>query len=297
MSGKTVSLGAPYRWLGESFAICRAHPRVIFGAAALLMAVALLPSVLQLLLETALRPSMAVRWVLQAVFSIMALIVFPPIVGGFYRITHALHEGRPANAFDLFAVFQDGAAALRLIVTNLIFVVISIVVLLGLALAFGGQPLLDFIRAMGELQPGATSLPPFPDGLMALMSMLMILGLVIMTAQGLATANVALSATPLLAATGVGFGAALRNIAAFLLFYIPLAVISFVVAMILVLVVALLAGMLSVVNPMLAAALIAPVSLVLVLLLYALMFTFYYHAWRDTLGPGAAIENDHHLIA
>ena len=99
--------------------MCRAHPRIVFGAASLLMVVALLPSLLQLLLAAALQPSATARLVLQALFSVVSLIVFPPLVGGFYRLAHALHQGRPASPLDLFAMFRDTGAARQLIVTNL----------------------------------------------------------------------------------------------------------------------------------------------------------------------------------
>lgn len=297
MTVKTISLGAPYRWLGAAFATCRAHPRVLLGAASLLLVVALLPTLVQVLLEAALRPSPAARAVIQALFTILALILFPPVVGGFYRIVHALHEGRPAHAFELFAVFQDGAATRRLITANLVFVLVSIVVIVGLAFGFGGQELLDFLRTMATLKPGATALPPLPPGLLPLICVLLILALVIMTAQGLATAQVALSERMPLPAVGDGFKVALRNIGALLLFYVPVAVLGFIVAMVFVLVAALLGAMLSVASPVLAAVLIAPLTLVLVLVFYGLMFTFFYHAWRDTLGSAASSVQPGHQIA
>jgi hypothetical protein len=297
MTARKISLGAPYRWLGEAFAMCRAQPRIVFGAASLLMMVALLPSLLQLLLEAALQPSATARLVLQALFSVASLIVFPPLVGGFYRLVHALHQGRPASPLDLFAMFRDTGAARQLIFANLSFILISIVLLVGPALAFGGEDLLGFLRAMATLQPGATALPPFPDGLMSLMAVLLIVALVIMTAQGLATAQIAVTGTPPFAAIGAGFGVALRNVGAFLLFYLPLAVLALVVALVFILVAVLVGAMLSVISPMLAAVLVAPLSLLLVLLAYALMFTFFYHAWRDTLGSDEITQDDHQIVA
>ena len=35
MSSRHISLGTPYRWLGEAFAMFRAHTGVLFGAALL----------------------------------------------------------------------------------------------------------------------------------------------------------------------------------------------------------------------------------------------------------------------
>lgn len=297
MTMRTISLGTPYRWLAEAFATCCAHPRTLFGAASLLLVVALLPTLLQLLVEAALQPSEGVRAVIQVLFSIIALILFPPVIGGFYRIVHALHEGRQANVFELFAVFQDGATTRRLIATNLVFVLVSILLIVGMAFAFGGQELLDFLRTVATLKPGATELPPLPSGLLPLLSAILIVALVLMTAQGLATTQVALSDRLPLPAVGDGFKLALRNIGALLLFYLPVAVIGFIVAMVVVLVAALIGAMLTVVSPVLATLIIAPMTLVLVLVLYALMFTFFYHAWRDTLGAASSIPSEHQIAA
>lgn len=295
MTVNTVSLGSPFRWLAEAFAMCRAHTRVLFGAASMLLFVAALPSVAQMLVEAALQPSAGTRGLIQAVFTLIALLAFPPVVGGFYRLVHALHEGRPAHARDLFALFQDGPAAIRLIVTNLIFVAVSLLVIVGLAAVVGGEELFEFLRAAAVLKPGATELPPVPDGMLILISVLSILGLVIMTAQGLATAEVAVTGRAPLAAAAAGFKLALRNLGTLLLFYLPVAVIAFIVFMILALVAALVGGMLSLVSPALAAVLLLPLALLFVLVVYALMFTFFYHAWRDTLGAGGEAPPEHQI--
>ena len=53
MSSQSFGPVAPWRWLQQATALLRAHPRVITGATALLLAVALVPSVVQLALATA----------------------------------------------------------------------------------------------------------------------------------------------------------------------------------------------------------------------------------------------------
>jgi hypothetical protein len=297
MTVNTVSLGTPYRWLGEAFAACRAHTRVLLGAASLLVLVSLLPSLLQLLIEAALQPSLPARLVLQAVFLLIGLVLLPPVTGGFYRLLHALDQGQAATPGDVFAVFRDGATARRLIVTNLLFVLATIVVVVGLALAFGGTALVDYLRALSALQPGATTLPAFPSGLFSLLSVLAILAMVITTAQQLAAVQVALSERTPLAAAGDGLLVALRNIGAWLLFYLPLAVLGFVAMVVVALVVGLVGVMLSAVSPTMAGIVLVPVFLLLMLVMYALLFSFYYRAWRDTLGAGTLPATSDHQIA
>jgi len=128
-----------------------------------------------------------------------------------------------------------------------------------------------------------------------LISVLMIVALLIMTAQGLATAEVAVTGRSPLAAAAAGFKLALRNLGTLLLFYLPVAVIAFVGFMILALVAALVGGMLSLASPLLAALVLVPLGMLFVLVLYALMFTFFYHAWRDTLGAGVAAPPEHQI--
>ncbi|MFA6985546.1 MAG: hypothetical protein WC213_05025, partial [Arenimonas sp.] len=91
------------------------------------------------------------------------------------------------------------------------------------------------------------------------------------------------------------FKLALRNLGTLLLFYLPVAVIAFVGFMILALVAALVGGMLSLGSPLLAALVLVPLGMLFVLVLYALMFTFFYHAWRDTLGAGVAVPPEHQI--
>jgi len=286
MTDNNVGPGTPFRWLAEAFALCRAHPRVMVGAASLLMVAALLPTVAQGLLESALKPSGTTQLVLQAVFTILSLVVFPPMVGGFYRLAHALHAGRSVAPFELLSIFQDSRTTIALIITNLIFVGLTLSVVAGLGYAFGGSELLEFLRAAALVKPGATDVPPVPDGVFALISIIMVLLLVIVTAQGLATAEVAVGGRTPLQAVGAGFKLSMRHLAVFLLFYIPVAVIGFIVFMIFALVAVLIGAMLSVISPVLATALILPVVLITVLVVYGLMFTFFYLAWRDLLGGG-----------
>lgn len=298
MSINTVSLAAPYRWLAEAFALCRAHARVVFGAASLLMVFALLPTLLQLLLEAALQPSLTVRLGIQILFSVIGLFLLPPVIGGFYRVLHALSEGRQARAMDVLAVFADAPTARRLIATNLIFILVTVLVVAALGLILDGKGLLNFFVTLAARVPGSHELPPpLPPGALPLLSTLMIVFLVISTAQTVASAQVALSTRAPWSAFGDGLQVALRNIGAFLLFYLPVAVIGFVVMLIVGLIAGLLAMLFALVSKVLALLVLVPLVFVLMLLLYALMLGFYYRAWRDTLGGDsiAPVEPQHQI--
>ena len=88
-----------------------------------------------------------------------------------------------------------------------------------------------------------------------------------------------------LAATGDGFRVALRHAGAFVLFYVPVALLALLGFMAFALVAVLIGAVLSLVSPMLSYLLIVPVAVAVGLAYYAIVFAFFYHAWRDTLAP------------
>src|SRR6187402_1565324 len=107
---------APWRWLQQSTALLRTHPRALGGATALLLAVALVPSLVQVALAGA-APQLA-----QLLAVLLSLLLYPPAVAGFYRVVHALVQGTPVLPSALFAAFGDAPALRRMVIANLLFV-------------------------------------------------------------------------------------------------------------------------------------------------------------------------------
>lgn len=285
MSKVKVTLGTPYRWLGEAFALCRAHPGTFLGAASVMLIVSLLPALLQRLAATFLPNSLFVQGLIYVVFS---LLVLPPIVGGFYRIAQATHRGQPVSSRDVFAVLSDGPAMRRLIGTNLVFFFLLITFVLMPVVALGGEKLTAFLHALVSLQPGATQLPTMPEGLAPLLIGATLVAILINTAKALAMVQTSLTGATPLAATGAGFQVALRNVGAFLLFYLPVAALAFIGFMVFALVAVLVGAVLSLVNPLLGYLLVMPVAVLVGLAYYAVAFAFFYNAWRQTLADDAS---------
>ena len=200
---------------------------------------------------------------------------------GYYRIVHALAQGQPMQPSALFAAFGDAATLRRMVVANLLFVSGSLALVAALAWAFGGEALLQFLRELSALQPGAKQLPPLPPGVLPLVVVLMLFGAALVSVQGLAFAELALGRRPPLAAIAAALRTTARNFGALLLFYVPVAVLGFLIFMLVALVAVLLGTLLSLLSPSLAPVLVLALSLLLVLAMYALLFTFFYFAWRE----------------
>ena len=283
MEKPPVTFSTPYRWLSEALAMCRQHPAAFMGASSVLLVLGLLPTILQRVAASILPQTLVLQVLVYVLFSMLLL---PPIVGGFYRLTHSARLGKPVTMWDLFPILSDGPAARRLVGTNLIFFFLLLALVVAPVVALGGKELTAFMAALAALQPGATKLPTMPSGLAPLLVAAALVTLVINTAKELAMAQASLGDRSPLAATADGFKVALRHAATFLLFYLPVAALAFLGFLAFALVAVLIGAVLSLISPMLTYLLIVPVAVVVGLAYYALVFAFFYSAWRDTLAEG-----------
>jgi len=269
---------APWRWLQQATALLRAQPRIIGGATALLMAVALAPSVVQLALNAA-SPALA-----QVLALLLSLLIYPPAVAGYYRVLHAVAQGQQPLPSAVFSVFSDGVAVRRMVIANLIFICAALLILTLMGWAFGGEELMAWFQQVTALQPGAKSVPALPGGALPLVVAVLLLGAALVSAQGLAYAELALGVRPPLPAIGAALRLIARHFGLLLLFYVPAAVMGFLAFMLVALVAVLVGTMLAVVSAALPSLLILLMSLLLAMAMYALMFAFFYFAWRELLG-------------
>jgi len=293
MPSKTISLGAPFGWLADALALCRSRVRLLIGAAALVMAALLLPSLVELLMIAALHPSETVVLGIQLVGVLFSVLAFPPLFGGYFRMVDATVGGRPASPLDVFAVYRDAESAWRLILTSLAFLVIAIIVFGGLAVAAGASYLIELFKVIMTATPGqAPTLPPVPPGFRSWILVFVLVGVVFATAQGLSQVQAALCKRNPVQIVGDAFAATVRNLGAFLLFYLAMLLVTIVVVVVFVLVIALLAFVLASLSTTVALVVLLPIYLALIVTMYALTFTFTYYAWRGLLGGADAAPSD-----
>jgi hypothetical protein len=292
MTVKSISISTPFSWVDASVATIRKDPGTMLGAAALMLVAALVPAVLQQIVLAVVRPAApGTVFVILGFFALVNTVVFAPIVGGFFRLVHACAQGQPARATDVFALFREPAAAGRMIAFALIFMLIYAGVVFAASLAIGDGYLVELAKAIVTTPPGAQpALPPVPNGIVLWFELIGFVAVILMTAYNLGMVQAALTSRSPLDVIGDGFVATLRNLVAFLLFYLALCVAGFLLALIVGLVIVVIAVVLSMISKILAMVVIVPIYLVLLLLLYAVLFGFNYFAWRDTLGGDAAAE-------
>ena len=304
MSTRTMGPGAGWSWLARAVNLGRNNARAVIGAIALVAALALVPSIVQMGAQSALggRPDALLTVI--GLSTVVSLVVFPLLIGGALRVIDAAERGRPAEPTAVFDTFRAGQGGGRLIGFGLLMTALYLLVF-GVLIGSFGQGLPEWyaqvmqltIEAGGRpLQPA--DIPEPPAGLGTVVALGLLLGMFLSGAWAIGFGQVALGGRGVLEAVRQGLAGALKN----LLPIIVLTVLSVAGMVALVLVVALVGGLLmligGLVHPALGMLLVAPVYLGMILLMYVVMFGVMYHMWRDICGepveppplPGDQVE-------
>jgi hypothetical protein len=287
MSTRTMGPGAGWSWLARAVNLGRHNPRAVIGAIALVAAVALVPSIVQMGAQSALGGSPDTLLTVIGLTTLVSLVVFPLLIGGALRVIDAAEHGRPATPTAVFDTFRAGHGAGRLIGFGLLMTALYLAVF-GTLIGTFGQGLPEWYMQLMQLSMEAGGKPVQPDdipappsGLGMVMALGLLFGLFLGGAYAIGFGQVALGGRGVLAAIGDGLAGALKN----LLPIVVLAILSIVALFALMLVVLLVGGLLALigglVHPALAIVLVAPVYLGMILLMYVVMFGVMYHMWRD----------------
>lgn len=293
MQTKAMGPGAGWRWLASAVNLGRNNPRALFGAAALMMGVALLPSLLQVLaIEFAGAGNARLPMLVALGATLVLVVLYPLLLAGFMRVVHAVETGRPTRATALFDAFRAGHGRGRVIGIGLLLLAVYIG-LVALVLGVAGREVAAWyvdVWAMAQSPtPGAApTLPGMPDGIGRVMALMLLVAMVTGGLYSIGFGQVALN--------GRGVGEAFRDaVAGTLKNVLPLLVLALVglagmivAALVIALVVVFLVMLGGLVSPVLGAVLAIPVYAAFLVMLYVVMFGVMYFIWRDVCGAEAA---------
>ncbi len=103
MQMRAMGPGAGWRWLVRGVNLGRHNARAVFGGTGLLIAVALVPTLIQLIVQVALKnTSQGAMYALGAFSLLFSLLVVMPLVAGMLRVIHASENGRATHATAIF---------------------------------------------------------------------------------------------------------------------------------------------------------------------------------------------------
>lgn len=292
MSPSTVGMNAPFRWLRKAFDVGRRNPKALFGAIALMIVVVAAISLAQMFLQVVAKPSPTGMMVIMAVVTLLNWVALPPLMGGLFRVVDATDRGLPVVATDVFNAYGRGHGGKRLVLTSLAYSVVylGIVALLlltplgqffreyftiALATPVGGEPDMSALQALMANTSPATFL------------WLPVVAIVLVTwmhASMLALATAALRDVDVATAVVAGALAALRNFLPLLGLVVVLGVLGTFALLLVALVLGLLLALLAMASPLLVVLVMFPLMFLVMLGVYAVLFAFYYHGWREIFG-------------
>jgi hypothetical protein len=175
MTTRAHGPGAGLGWLKRGINLGRHNPRAIFGGAVLLALVAMLPSLLQLLLQPLVGTGAAATGALLFLITLLSLLLMPPVIGGYLRVIDASEHGRPATAGEVLAPFRSMPDLRRLIGFGLVMTALYLLVAAALVylLSPGFPAWYMQIAMLSQAGPAvdATALPAPPDGIGALLAL------------------------------------------------------------------------------------------------------------------------------
>ncbi len=297
MSTRAMGPGAGWRWLKQAINLGRHNPKAIFGAVALLALVALVPSLVQVLLQQGAGVAQETALMVVGAMTLAMIVVYPLLIGGLLRVIHASETGQPTRARALFDTFRAGHDAARLIGFGVLLTAIYIAVFVAVILSFGQESLSWYMQLLSTgMQADAPSqlpaLPELPAGLGTVMALGLLAGLFFGSVYAIGFGQVALGGRGVGAALADGVAGTLKNVLPIVL----LAAIAIVLLFALLLVVGLLGGLLALIGGLvhesMALLLLLPLYLGMLLVMYVVMFGVMYYMWRDVCGGEATVTGD-----
>ena len=274
--------------------IGRSNPRAVFGAVALLALVGLVPSVIQLVLQSGLGLGTTASLAVMAACTLAMVVVYPLLIGGVLRVIDAAEHGRPTHAAALFDTFRAGSGAGRLVGFGVAMFVAYLVLFVAVVALFGQDFsgwYMELLSASTQNDPAAQAkvLQDVPDGFGTMMALGTLAGLFFSGIYAIGFGQVALAGRGVGSALFDGVAGTLKNVLPILLLAMVVFAGFLAFALALAMVISLLGMVGGLVHPALAVLLAAPVYLGGLLMLYVVMFGVMYFMWRDVCGEAAPL--------
>ena len=296
MTTRALGPAAGWRWLKQGINLGRHNPKAIFGAVALVALVALIPSLIQVLLQYGLKLEAESVLMVVGLTTLASIFMYPLLIGGVLRVIDASEKGLPTHATAVFDTFKPGHGAGRLIGFGVLLTVLYIGAFVALIAMLG----VDFfswyaqVISMAMQTPPATpaDVPAMPDGLGTVMAFGVLVGLFFGGVYTIGFGQVALANRGIGESLADGAKGTLKNVLPIVVaaIIVMLGFIAIIIAFTLVAMLLALIG--SLLHPSVAMILLAPLYIAFLLVLYVVMFGAMYYMWRDVAGDGvAAVEH------
>jgi hypothetical protein len=233
---------------------------------------------------------------------LIALVVFPPILVGWFRLVQDMDHGRLVRGLDILKPYRDGATWIRSVLFGLLAMLLYFVVLGLVVFAFWGV-ISGFMEQVAAQQAAALAgvaapAPSFGGGIILAYFVFLAVALLLQFVYLVGYTEISLRNTSILGALKQAAGGVARNGIKLIVFLVCMGLVAFVALLLVGMVFGLLAVALSMVSPALAAVAMVVLYLPIALLMYPLMFASHYFVWKSMLGgnESALPETDGGLL-
>ena len=276
------------------------HPKRLLGGTSILMLAAVIPMVIQLVMEHfLLRADTPSKPVFVAIFigaPMVVSLLLLPLNAGYLQTVDAAERGLKGRARDIFKPYQEGTAPSIIgygLVLLLVYVALAALVI---AVTGGGLP----SWYMQLLTAQANHLPPpgiMPAGMGIAIALMVVLGVFMVGFYSISLGQVALRRREVFSAIADGFIGTMKNLLPLLVFILSLILgwLVILIGVVLIALVLMLVGKL--VGVWAVFALVIPLYIALFLVMISGMFGLMYHLWRDVCGSDIVPATDPSIFA
>lgn len=284
-------------WLKNAINLGRQSPKAVFGGAALVAVLSLVPSLATVPMQFGGTPGPGTV-AAAMVISMLGGLLLVPLIAGYMGLIDQAERGRPARALDVFAPYRRGET-LRLVGFGLAMIVLYMMVVFAIVMLAGAGLMDWYMQVMLAQQGGgaATAVPELPDGFGAVFALAFVFGVLMMGVYAISLGQVSIGGRGVFDAIGDGIVGSLKNALPLFVFMLVGVVLGAVVAVVLALAVTLLAMVAKLIGMWLVVALMVPLYFGLLLVMFVVMFGVMYHLWRDVCDAGVGPDADMPAVA
>jgi hypothetical protein len=271
-------------WLKNAINLGRHNPKAIFGGAALVLLLSLLPSLATLPIQLRGTPEPAIFAAMMGLLMLAGLLL-RPLFGGMLGIIHATEQGRPAKATDVFAAYRHGGGWLRLVGFGVLMLALYAVALAAIVAVAGTDIYTWYVHLMMQGAKAHQNVPlQLPTGFWVAMAMGSVLWLLICGIYAVGFTQAALTDRPVIGAIRDGVTGALKNLLPLVTLVVVSLIGGLVLMLVFVLAILLLAVLAKFVGIWLIFVVMVPLYIGFALALYVVMLGVMYYMWRDVCG-------------
>ena len=287
MTTRSKGLGAAFGWLSRGISVGFDEPKILFGAAALVVVAAMLPTLITLpiqfyLLHAGMPPQSGVfRWI--PILSMLLGLLAVPLYAGYLQVVNEVEHGALPRVSDIIKPYREGKA-LRLIGYGLLMLVIYFAILAIVLVAAGGGTAHWYMQAVTAQADHQQPPIGLPDGFWITLLLFMVVAIFMMGFYSISLGQLTLRNRSVFGAIGDGLIGALKNVLPLLMLAVSLVVIWIGVALCFGILAFVLAMIGKLVGPWLIFVLIVPLYIALLLVAFTAMFGVMYHLWHDVCG-------------